>query len=211
MNRKEIMIAAAFFMILPAATAQTLSVDDVSVGAGQKATVSICLNGISSGIAAGFSIVLPSQAFGDYELVLGERYANGHVAQSCLHGNNTLKVAVYSPFNVVVSDGWVTGNGGTSSGNITMLSVKFDTSNLPAGIYDGRVKNVEVAYLGNQLVQLADATFQIEVRDIPTIINEKPVEKNYDDAWYDLSGRKYTEKPTSKGIYIRNGKKIIIK
>jgi len=34
---------------------------------------------------------------------------------------------------------------------------------------------------------------------------------NSDDAWYDLSGRKLSGKPTQKGIYIHNGKKTIIK
>jgi hypothetical protein len=30
-------------------------------------------------------------------------------------------------------------------------------------------------------------------------------------AWYDLSGRRLATRPTSKGIYIYNGKKMIIK
>ena len=30
------------------------------------------------------------------------------------------------------------------------------------------------------------------------------------DVWYDLSGKKMTEKPAKKGIYINNGKKVII-
>ena len=31
-----------------------------------------------------------------------------------------------------------------------------------------------------------------------------------DDVWYDLTGRKFTERPTKKGIYIYKGKKVII-
>ena len=34
---------------------------------------------------------------------------------------------------------------------------------------------------------------------------------NEADAWYDLSGRKLTGKPSRAGIYINNGKKITIK
>ena len=34
---------------------------------------------------------------------------------------------------------------------------------------------------------------------------------NSDDAWYDLSGRKLSGKPTTKGLYINNGKKVVIK
>ena len=32
-----------------------------------------------------------------------------------------------------------------------------------------------------------------------------------DGVWYDLMGRRYTETPTQSGIYIMNGKKILIK
>ena len=29
--------------------------------------------------------------------------------------------------------------------------------------------------------------------------------------WYDLNGRKLNAKPTTKGVYIQNGKKVVIK
>ena len=31
------------------------------------------------------------------------------------------------------------------------------------------------------------------------------------DAWYDMSGRKLDGKPTTKGLYINNGRKVVIK
>ena len=31
------------------------------------------------------------------------------------------------------------------------------------------------------------------------------------NAWYDLSGRKLNEKPVKKGVYVQNGKKVVIK
>jgi hypothetical protein len=31
-----------------------------------------------------------------------------------------------------------------------------------------------------------------------------------DTPWYDLNGRKYTERPTKPGIYIHNDKKVVI-
>ena len=33
---------------------------------------------------------------------------------------------------------------------------------------------------------------------------------NSDDAWFDLQGRKIQE-PTQRGLYIHNGKKIVVK
>ena len=29
--------------------------------------------------------------------------------------------------------------------------------------------------------------------------------------WYDLNGRQLTSKPTAKGIYLNNGRKVVIK
>lgn len=34
---------------------------------------------------------------------------------------------------------------------------------------------------------------------------------NSADAWFDLSGRKFDGKPTRKGVYVQNGKKVVIK
>ncbi|MCR5435253.1 MAG: hypothetical protein K6F20_12790 [Bacteroidaceae bacterium] len=46
---------------------------------------------------------------------------------------------------------------------------------------------------------------------IISIDNGKLTMDNGAGAWYDMSGRKLDGKPTQKGIYIRNGKKIIVK
>ena len=44
-----------------------------------------------------------------------------------------------------------------------------------------------------------------------SIVNCQLSTVNSDDAWYDMSGRKLSGKPTEKGIYINNGHKIVIK
>jgi len=46
---------------------------------------------------------------------------------------------------------------------------------------------------------------------IVSIENSKLKIENGADAWFDLSGRKLKGKPISKGIYINNSKKVIIK
>ena len=30
------------------------------------------------------------------------------------------------------------------------------------------------------------------------------------DAWYDLSGRKLNQKPAQRGIYLKNGRKVLV-
>ena len=36
------------------------------------------------------------------------------------------------------------------------------------------------------------------------------IQDSGDDVWYDLNGRKYTERPTKPGLYIHGGKKVVI-
>jgi hypothetical protein len=36
-------------------------------------------------------------------------------------------------------------------------------------------------------------------------------EADGDGNWYDLNGRKLNSKPTTKGVYINNGRKVVIK
>ena len=45
----------------------------------------------------------------------------------------------------------------------------------------------------------------------PTDITPATTQSTLDDAWYDLNGRKLSGKPTQKGVYIYNGKKVVIK
>jgi autotransporter-associated beta strand protein len=52
----------------------------------------------------------------------------------------------------------------------------------------------------------------LKVTDKPTAIdNGQLIIDNYDGAWFTLDGRRLQDKPTQKGLYIRNGKKVIVK
>ena len=50
-----------------------------------------------------------------------------------------------------------------------------------------------------------------ETTGIMSIENGKLKIENEADAWYDLSGRRLNGKPTQKGLYINNGRKVVIK
>ena len=50
-----------------------------------------------------------------------------------------------------------------------------------------------------------------ETTGIISIENGKWKIENEADAWYDLSGRRLNGKPTQKGLYINNGRKVVIK
>ena len=45
---------------------------------------------------------------------------------------------------------------------------------------------------------------------LPFTIDRSPLHIDH-EAWYDLSGRKLNAKPTQKGLYIHNGRKVVIK
>jgi hypothetical protein len=52
----------------------------------------------------------------------------------------------------------------------------------------------------------------LKVTEKPTAIdNGQLIIDNYDGAWFTLDGRRLQDKPTQKGLYIRNGKKVIVK
>ena len=81
----------------------------------------------------------------------------------------------------------------------------FTLNGITAGDLDGEV-NAFVLNFG-------DETTSIE--HLPLTIGHETIEHSPltidHEAWYDLSGLKLNGKPTAKGIYIKDGKKIVIK
>ncbi|MBP5562159.1 MAG: leucine-rich repeat protein [Muribaculaceae bacterium] len=120
---------------------------------------------------------------------------------------------------------------------VTNGMVRFKGSFNPIVLHDN---NKSILYLGddNQLFYVEDemqvnscrAIFQLKktaVADpnlisrivlnfdkaVVTAIDEVKAEtpRNYDDGWYTIDGRRLAGKPTAAGIYINQGKKILIK
>ena len=53
--------------------------------------------------------------------------------------------------------------------------------------------------------------FSLNLGEETTGIRPTPSPSLYGGEWYDLSGRKLTQEPTQRGVYVVNGKKVIIK
>ena len=53
------------------------------------------------------------------------------------------------------------------------------------------------------------AYFHVDLSDVPAGERSSPSEES-DDVWYDLSGRKYKNKPAKPGLYIRGGRKVVV-
>lgn len=54
-------------------------------------------------------------------------------------------------------------------------------------------------------------TLVFEKEEATEVTEVSEVNEVSDDSWYDLSGRKLDGEPTEKGVYILNGKKVVIK
>ena len=53
--------------------------------------------------------------------------------------------------------------------------------------------------------------FGDETTNIEEIVNSKSSNSKFLGAWYDMSGRQLQDKPTQRGVYVNNGRKIVIK
>lgn len=59
--------------------------------------------------------------------------------------------------------------------------------------------------------QVMPALYELKNFAISTDLNQLTHEKETDSDWYSLNGHKYTRKPAEKGVYINNGKIVVIK
>lgn len=71
-----------------------------------------------------------------------------------------------------------------------------------AGIY-----NIQLAVLRD----FNGAVFMIVTKEDPSAISTVGVDSKADNAYYNLMGVKYNSMPTVPGIYIHNGKKVVVK
>ena len=82
------------------------------------------------------------------------------------------------------------------------IALNTDLTKYPAGTYTLVVENSEEQYTATLTLPLDDTA----VRDLPSIVNCKLS----NCKWYDLSGRQLST-PPAKGIYIRDGKKVVVR
>ena len=64
--------------------------------------------------------------------------------------------------------------------------------------------------IGNDASELEAEVMCLFVNANTTAIDKIAVGKSGDDAWYNLNGQRI-DRPTKKGLYVRNGKKVILK
>ena len=83
-----------------------------------------------------------------------------------------------------------------------VLALNTDIARYPAGTYTLTVENDNESY---------EASFTIEGTGVEPIHNAQCIIHNDGNAIYDLQGRRLNKESLPKGVYIVNGKKLIIK
>ena len=129
----------------------------------------------------------------------------------------TLDLEADAEFKLITPNGegwkWF---GGEDANGVGYFLINEDLFNAPISLVDGANFKVEeagnftirVMEQGNKAVQepLVMVVTKNAPQAITTISNDK-----VDNAWYNMSGIRFESKPAAPGIYIHNGKKVIIK
>ena len=112
---------------------------------------------------------------------------------------NTLRVA-----GVCTGSSSIYGNSGT----IFTFKVKADES-IVTGMYKIQLSNVELSY--GEAICVADRSSSLEITKNVSGVETFVVERQEQSKVYDLRGQRVDESKTKRGLFIVNGKKVVIK
>ena len=153
---KKFKILSVLMVLGLTASAQTISIDEVTVRVKEKKNVSIKLAGGSGYVASGFSVELPEGIVmtGDATNDIGS-----HIMKSNLKNDRAMKIAMYSSQNQSFSN--------TTTG---LLSLEV-TPNCKPGTYQGKISGIEFATNSYGLKKMSDVTFTIIVKNMYGDVN----------------------------------------
>ena len=133
-------------------------------------------------------------------------------------GLATVELEAGAEFKVITrdEDGSLIWLGGADDNNVGYFLINQDLYNIGLGLTDGANFRIEEAGTYNMelmwLKKEADLPDYLLVTPAePNAISTVGVDKKADNAYYNLMGVKFNSTPTVPGIYIHNGKRIVIK
>ena len=192
-NSEQVQVAEVEGDVIPAYTPVLIKRAESELTADIKAELSAIVESVSANGTSYNEIDKDTRA---YQGTVIASYDGG-----CVYGNTG---AVLNPKN----DGWVVNDEYTST--YALYSDKFLMIDADEGIPTHRFimrvshKNDDARCTRSLMIGVGGDTTGME-----ELKNEKIEELN--SEWYDLQGRRLDSKPTKKGLYINNGKKIVIK
>lgn len=202
------MVGVLLAMVCGMQAQEALKVSDFELKAGETKTIEIGLVNTNEYAQAQFVIALPEgvtipKVLSDdkvLDIQLTSRKSD-HAVASADKGSGSYGVVVFSVANKTFSG---------SNGAIATFAVKA-TDNLPAGELKGKITDILFAGDGVES-DIADIDFSINKSSdgIIQVAAEKPA------TVYDLKGNQIRKNATSveglsKGVYIINNKKVIVK
>lgn len=183
-----------------------MCIDDVTMQPGEVKTIEVMMvNGRDDIRGIQCDITLPEGISFLYDednedyVTASSRIPKKLTLSSAMQNENTLRVA-----GVCTGSSCIYGN----TGSVFTFKVKAN-ENIMAGMYEIQLSNVELSY--GEAIGVADRSSILEIlNDANGIVTLFSNGESKTDV-YDLNGRRVDESKTRKGIFIINGKKVLVK
>ena len=185
----------ALMAIVISAMSQTISVEPIEMEVGSQATLSVGVSDLSDVTALQFNLQLPEGLVLDESAVEKSSAASGHELAIRPLSNGSRLFVLYNMDKATV-------------GNGELLRLPI-TAGSEAGSFSGNLTTFRTATTDAVSKAGASASFQITVTDKATGIHSIDKSQLIIDNWYSVDGVKLNGEPKKKGIYIKNGKKVV--
>lgn len=156
---------------------------------------------------------VPSYAYDSYEISSIHRNAILKVPENSIDlyksqkpWSDFGKIVVYSPDNEAANSVIAMIK---AIGKVVYTDVSKARIDAARKAYEA-LTDVQKALVTNVETLIAAETKYLELQEMATGINVVSADDT-GNIWYDLSGRKLSQKPVTKGVYIQNGKTVLIK
>ena len=182
--------------IVGSASAQTLSIAPIEAQTGTKAEIVVNANGVAGMTALQFNLQLPEGITLDEAAIAKGSSANSHeLSVSTLSSGDRLFVLYNMNLDYI--------------GNGELLRLPI-TVNGDVGTKTGRIRLFRTATPEAVSHARPDTEFTITVKETSGIVSlsPNPAPKGKGN-WYSVDGKKLNGEPKEKGIYIRNGRKVV--
>ena len=195
MKRKMIQTIVALLSIASGATAQTLSVASVEATTGGLAELVVNASGMSGVTALQFNLALPQGiTLNESAITKGEAVSGHTLSVQTMDNGDRLIVLYHTDLGQV--------------GNGTLLRLPI-TVGQQAGNFSGSLYTIRTANTEVESHECATVGFSIALEGVDGI--RKVVGTKDNDGWHNLNGRRLNGRPSTKGIYIHEGRKEVLK
>ena len=183
-----------------------MSIEDVTMQPGEVKTIEVMMTneredikGVQCDITLPQGITFLYDEDADDYVSATSRVPKKLTLSSEMQDEKTLRVA-----GVCTGSSSIYGN----SGSVFTFKVKAD-ENIKVGIYEIQLTNVELSY--GEAIDVADRSSALEILNDASGITTLTTDEYSKSGTYDLNGRRINASKAKNGIFIVNGKKVLIK